>query len=237
MTTNFDKVGVFHLMCDHPVKTSPQYDIFISDFNLMSRRSKFILSEIDEFISAYSSNDRVEMIDAICDSLYFCYGTQHVFGIQYNDIDIDYESKNDYNIDDYIKSLKTCIDDYNCIISPDCSEENEIKWNRVKICINSIISLLFQLGVFLNFSFDIINKCFDAVHTANLSKFCKTEDEAICSVEFYKSHPPHDYPDGCSPNYFLKNDLFVIYSDVDKKTLKSINFKKPNESIKSIINL
>lgn len=68
--------------------------------------------------------------------------------------------------------------------------------------------------------------------TSNMSKFCRTEEEAIETINAYR--------DGVHPNkmgemietYYEKvGDLYVIRRLSDDKVLKSINFKEPDFSI------
>ncbi len=70
-------------------------------------------------------------------------------------------------------------------------------------------------------------EAFDRVHKANMSKFCKTEQEAKDTVEEYKDR----FAKGKSPyanvSYRLVNGYYVIYND-GKKVLKSINWAEPN---------
>ena len=63
---------------------------------------------------------------------------------------------------------------------------------------------------------------FDLVHKSNMSKLCKTELEAIQTVESYKNDPRYD-----SPNYRLSpnHKYYVVYNESTKKILKSIYYK------------
>ncbi len=59
---------------------------------------------------------------------------------------------------------------------------------------------------------------FDEVHRSNMSKACKTVEEAEQTIQFYKTN--HDVD-----AYYKEIDsLFLIYRNGDHKTLKSINY-------------
>jgi predicted HAD superfamily Cof-like phosphohydrolase len=63
---------------------------------------------------------------------------------------------------------------------------------------------------------------FDEVQRSNMSKTCKTEEEAIATVAYYKNERGVD----C---YYKKSDgHFLVYRKGDNKTLKSVNYSPPD---------
>ena len=59
---------------------------------------------------------------------------------------------------------------------------------------------------------------FDEVHRSNMSKACKTIEEANQTIAHYKNKD-------ASESYFKEeDDLFLVYRTNDNKTLKSINY-------------
>ena len=59
---------------------------------------------------------------------------------------------------------------------------------------------------------------FDEVHRSNMSKACKTVEEANATIEHYKLS-------GNTESYFKEIDgLYLVYRTPDDKTLKSINY-------------
>jgi len=59
---------------------------------------------------------------------------------------------------------------------------------------------------------------FDEVHRSNMSKACKTIEEANQTIAHYKNKDD-------SESYFKEEDnLFLVYRTADNKTLKSINY-------------
>ena len=63
---------------------------------------------------------------------------------------------------------------------------------------------------------------FDEVHRSNMSKACKTVEEANQTVEHYKATA------GTDAYYKQIDGLFLVYRVADEKTLKSINYSPAN---------
>lgn len=74
-------------------------------------------------------------------------------------------------------------------------------------------------GAILEFGLaDKFKDLFDEVHRSNMSKACKSEEEANETIAHYKSKDDSD-------SYFKEEDsLFLVYRTKDNKTLKSINY-------------
>ena len=71
------------------------------------------------------------------------------------------------------------------------------------------------------------DKCFQIVHDSNMSKLCKTEEEAIESVKRYKQEVPQRYD---TPNYRKANDNkhYIVYNESTMKILKSYLYTPAN---------
>lgn len=68
---------------------------------------------------------------------------------------------------------------------------------------------------------------FDEVQRSNMSKACKSIEEAEATMEFYKNR------DGVESYYEEKDGLFLVFRQHDKKTLKSVNYSPAD--LKSIL--
>lgn len=66
-----------------------------------------------------------------------------------------------------------------------------------------------------------VDKCVEAVYESNMSKLCKTYQEAEDTIEFYKQKGIIAYYE------FWANRGYVIKNMETGKVLKSINFKEP----------
>jgi predicted HAD superfamily Cof-like phosphohydrolase len=63
---------------------------------------------------------------------------------------------------------------------------------------------------------------FEEVQRSNMSKACRSEDEAKTTVEHYKQK------DGTECYYRKEGELWLIYRKSDNKTLKSVNYSPAN---------
>lgn len=69
---------------------------------------------------------------------------------------------------------------------------------------------------------DKFEKAYAEVQASNMSKACKTEEEAIKTVELRSEQQ------GEPCHYEQKGDYYVVYRSSDRKVMKSINYSKPN---------
>jgi predicted HAD superfamily Cof-like phosphohydrolase len=63
---------------------------------------------------------------------------------------------------------------------------------------------------------------FDEVQRSNMSKACRTEEEAIATIEFYKKK------DGTECYFKEEGGKWLVYRKSDNKTIKSINYSPAN---------
>lgn len=74
-------------------------------------------------------------------------------------------------------------------------------------------------GAVLEFGLgDKFKALFDEVQRSNMSKACKTEEEAKKTVQFYKDK------DGTECYYKEEDGKWLVYRKSDNKTIKSINY-------------
>jgi predicted HAD superfamily Cof-like phosphohydrolase len=93
--------------------------------------------------------------------------------------------------------------------------------------IDALTDILYVVyGAFSAFGVNA-DEAFDIVQKSNMSKLCSSEEEAIQTVESYKSDSRYD-----SPAYRLSEDgvHYVVYNKNTKKILKSINYTPANFS-------
>merc|ERR1712093_645310 len=76
-----------------------------------------------------------------------------------------------------------------------------------------------------------LDKAFDLIHKSNMTKLCKTEEEAQETVEWYKNNytPGGKYPYD-TPAYRLSPDgrYYVVFNESTGKILKSVNYSVVN---------
>ena len=96
--------------------------------------------------------------------------------------------------------------------------------NKVEV-LDALVDLQYVLSGAINqlgFS-KIFNLAFQEVHTNNMTKFHKTEDEALKTVS-------HHVQDGtpCHAKYNLEIDMWGVFRNTDKKLLKPKNYTPVN---------
>lgn len=79
------------------------------------------------------------------------------------------------------------------------------------------------LGAYTALGIDA-DRAFDIVHKSNMSKLCRTEEEAQETVEYYRKNAAKLGYD--SPNYRRSDDgiHYVVYNESTSKILKSIKY-------------
>lgn len=233
--TNYQKVAEFNVVFDCPQISHIEFN-HPSQEKVLTYRCDLIREEgVEEFGKALNEKNRIEMIDAICDSLYVLYGAAWTM-----QIDVDYHFKyffdSDLNTSNFntiqtmyiiedntyeiLNSLFTkfqnCeIEFRNVMLSGNC------EFDKVVTLLIKMIEITYKMGHQLNFNVD---KAFNLVHESNMSKVCKTEEEAQKTVYKYKK----DYENGVSPYnspyYYNKEQYYVVKNESSGKVLKSINY-------------
>ncbi len=78
-------------------------------------------------------------------------------------------------------------------------------------------------GAILEFGLgEKFKELFEEVQRSNMSKACRSEDEARATVEHYRQK------DGTECYYLKEGELWLIYRKSDNKTLKSVNYSPAN---------
>lgn len=223
--THYDMVKQFHFMFDHPIAETKLETIpdKLKDF-----RYKLIKEEFDEFTEAFKEKDFGEMADALCDMSYVVNGAGICFGIdlfeelENYEFDIstpkDFSNKvylmmfrdNDKELIQMITSLKKSVDSYLQTTNID----------DITKCLCTILNETYKFGYYMGFDMDSM---FKEVHASNMTKLCKTEEEAIESVEKYELDGRYE-----EPSYKEKNGYFVVYDAKTSKILKNHKWRMPN---------
>jgi predicted HAD superfamily Cof-like phosphohydrolase len=98
--------------------------------------------------------------------------------------------------------------------------EEAIKQNNITEVADALCDLQYVLaGAILEFGLGHrFKELFDEVHRSNMSKACKTKEEAEDTMKFLKEKENIE-------SYYLERDNFyLVYRKADHKTLKSINY-------------
>lgn len=232
--SDYEKVCEFNKAFDFP-----QYNDFLNSQTLKLRLD-LIKEEITELKEAYSNNDTVEILDACADILYVAYGMAYTYKIN-SDVFLNYLilNKNITLFENIILTTKEIVkihDILNMIYMEydkleKCCVENNKEWINA---LHNIIIYVYDLQKELKYDSD---KIFTIVHDSNMSKLCKSEIEAIQTVEKYQQ----EYNSGKSPYdsvYYYKladSDLYVIKNKSSGKALKSINYTKVKLNLNDLL--
>lgn len=247
----YEKVVEFNKAFDYkvyPIHEGNALELYVSDAKY--RYSLIHEEGIVELGRAIHLNDRVETMDGIADLLYVLYGACYTYDLNpdtminniyksytefYNKVKLEVLN-NDIEYKDYYKMLSENIENVReCLL--DKKDTIELYAILIKTIINT-----FKLGFSLRID---INKIFDIVHSSNMSKLCKDEEEAKETVSFYKakyelyiSHY-HEYCEKfghnsdeaksvyCpydSPYYYKSGNYYLVKNKSSGKALKSINY-------------
>tara|TARA_B100000131_G_scaffold189043_1_gene181931 strand:+ start:364 stop:873 length:510 start_codon:yes stop_codon:yes gene_type:complete len=101
--------------------------------------------------------------------------------------------------------------------------------------VDALADILYVVyGAGASFGIDL-DKAFDLVHNSNMSKLCKTEEEARETVRWYEERKEETGYD--SPDYRLGDDgvNWVVFNSSTGKILKSINYTPVTESLRELI--
>ena len=104
--TNFQKVGQFHDLFEHPKFAKLNSTIFKDNMKLVDLRLKLIQEEVSELQEAVEKFDMTEVADALSDILYVVYGAGHAFGI---DLDKSFDLVHQSNM------TKACVSEQEAI--------------------------------------------------------------------------------------------------------------------------
>lgn len=190
-----EKVKEFQLASGQPV-SDERRELTKEEFEF---RDNLLREEIRELKDAVVDNNRVEILDALCDIVYVALGTCNTYGIKHsifnNDYDY-YDSDND-TIEIGLKDLELyAFDDY---------------------CISSVVTITFGLSRLFGFSLENFEIALDRVHASNMSKFCYDIKTAERTQEFYKKQGINTYVEP-------RQKKFVVYREGDGKVLKSVEY-------------
>jgi len=200
----------------------------------MLSQYQLLVSEFNEFEKAWNGieRDHIECLDGLVDMNYILYGTLSYMGITPNDYDTENVTVTLFDeVSVEITILRNLLHAYNVSVSS-LGSEDAPTFDNFKVLLMGINLHVLKIAELLDYEYD---KAFKIVHEANMSKFCDTEDQALQSVEFYKTSSYKD--EYRFPDYRLSPDgnYYIIFNNDQSdqprnagKILKNIHWKEPN---------
>ena len=192
MSNYQDKVLEFMLASGQPVHLQRELTKEELDF-----RDNLLREEIRELQYAIADDNRVEILDALCDIKYVNDGTANMLSI---------EQKDEYYNQTYGLGVPSDIDLLVDLLAA-------LNCNKVDI-INDIV---YKLAYLHGFSLDTFKTALIRVHFSNMSKFCTDIKTAERTQEFYKKQGIDTYIEP-------REKKFVVYREGDGKVLKSCDY-------------
>lgn len=193
-----DKVAQFMLISGQLVATEPR-ELTKEELDF---RDTLLREEIRELQYGIVDNNRVEILDALCDIVYVALGTCNTAGIKHRFSDKDYHEPLYFDIDRTIE----CLEDYSTY--------------GQDYCISSVVTVCFELANLFGFSLENFKTALDRVHESNMSKFCLDTKTAEKTQEFYAKQGINTYVEP-------REKVMVVYREGDGKVLKSVHFWGP----------
>lgn len=186
-----NKVKEFQLASGQPVDLKRELTKEELDF-----RDDLLREEIRELREAIVDNNRVEILDALCDIKYVNDGTANMMGKIQSDSDLE----STYNI--FTETLQRNLEGLDTVGVADVSLVNLI---------------VYELAYLFNFSLENFKAALDRVHASNMSKFCYDTKTAERTQEFYAKQGIETY---VQP----REKKTVVYRKGDGKVLKSVEY-------------
>ena len=167
-------------------------------------RDNLLREEIRELQYAIVDNNRVEILDALCDIKYVNDGTANQMGVEQCD---------EWEIANY-GFIRKLTNEEKVEISTGLQHEiSQLNCNMVA----DINSCVFDLAYCFGFDSFALSLALDRVHSSNMSKFCYDIKTADKTREFYSKQGIDTYIEP-------KEKKFVVYRSGDGKVLKSVEY-------------
>lgn len=188
-----EKVKEFQIASGQPVSDTPR-ELTKEEYDF---RDNLLREEIRELRDAIVDNNRVEILDALCDIKYVNDGTANQIGRETESVeDVFWHNK---------VFTKPVSELFESLI--------EIKCDEVEI-INALVGIIASSSGFTLKNFET---ALDRVHESNMSKFCYDTKTAKRTQEFYKKQ-------GIDTYIAPVNKMTVVYRKGDGKVLKSVEY-------------
>lgn len=191
---NFQKkVRQFQIASGQPVSDTPR-ELTKEEYDF---RDNLLREEIRELQYAIVDNNRVEILDALCDIKYVNDGTANQMGRETERVE-DAFWHNRIFTKGVNKLVESLID---------------IKCDEVEI-VNALVGIIASS---VGFALENFKTALDRVHASNMSKFCYDIKTAEKTREFYSNQ-------GISTYIEPREKKFVVYRSGDGKVLKSVEY-------------
>lgn len=204
-------------------------------------RTRLINEELfggNEFVDSVNTDNKVGMVDGLCDILYVTYGALASYGLECKTTDIYDEHVGKSRILPKhlaLKGIKAITDRFE-------QYQRGTETGDQTVIETGLLGIIYEVITFSNNCGFNLKDAFDEVHRSNMSKFCSSEQEALSSIDM-RIEEGHSMVDNGNETKGLEqianytgaiveksNDVFVIKRKSDGKGLKGMNFFEPDLS-------
>lgn len=189
-----EKVKEFQIACGQVIGLTRS--LTEEEFNF---RERLLKEEISELKEAIEQNDRVEILDALCDIEYVATGTLNMEGDEHY-----------YTDDDYYEAKCTSVEEVLEYLNIHSSRGRDY-------CMSSVVTICYELAFHFNITLGNYKTALNRVHESNMSKFCESQEVAIETQKFYKNQGIDTYTKEVGSKV-------VVFREADGKVLKSVNY-------------
>lgn len=132
-----------------------------------------------------------------------------------------------FDTDKSTKIVKLCIDVINTVLIQLTKFVDKKDINGVTESLSYLICSVYRMGCSLGIDLD---KAMGMVHDSNMSKLCRTENEAQDTVDWYKSQFEEGKLNYDSASYRVdpKSGKYIVFNASTGKILKNINYNAVN---------
>lgn len=228
--SNFECVGEFHRVFEHPIKNSPDVSVFEENPKLVSLRYALIEEETKEFIEAAKTKDVVEMVDALADIEYVVFGAGHAFGINMDSMlslaclpAARKLTPSDYFSRTSEAKVTTICEEFQALLSGLEASLESRNMIEIAVVLLKIVEQAYSVAADIGVDLD---EAFDLVHKSNMTKACLNREQAEASLEQYlKDTSVYKDP---AIKQSADGKYWIVYDRSTGKTLKSKFYKAVN---------
>ena len=227
--SHFELVKTFNIQFGVYIPDTKLPNILTEDPETIKFALTLIQEECKEFTKAYSEDDKIEQLDACIDTCYVTLGMFAQMGSNMDEFHFNNPMLRKVDIEDcdsYDQLLKKKLQSIEDMI-------RNLDYESVLKTLSAMYLTAMAIGKQLLKGYaekkninchEAFNEVFNEIYDNNMTKFCKSEEEAIRTVkEKYGNHPEYK-----TPNYKKneKGDLWIVYNENPSKVLKSISWKE-----------
>lgn len=220
MNKHYEAVVDFMQVMGQPVAPKPEF----KSPKVSMLRYNLIKEELEELEEAIMDDDYVEIADALADLLYVIYGAHATFGVGVEDLDV-YDRFEPWSaqILPYNRA-KSALDSLNSELGSFERALEEYDAMDVRGPLDDLLDSVYRTAAFYGIN---IHACFDEVHASNMSKFCKTENDARVSLDMRKAaeETADKYKNA---EVHQVGDVWVLRRSDNHKVLKGMDYFEPN---------